>query len=475
MAFEALNHAGAEKSNILVILNDNGISIDPNVGALKDYFIDITTSKTYNKLKDDIWKGLGKIKKYGEHARNIVQKLENAIKITLLRQSNYFEALNFRYFGPIDGHDLTRMIKILEDLKQIQGPKLLHCITVKGKGFEKAEKYQTKFHAPGLFNKETGEIIENPNTTNTPPKYQTVFGETILELAHKNPKIIGITPAMSTGCSLDIMMKAMPERTFDVGIAEQHAVTFSAGLATQGFIPFCNIYSTFMQRAYDQVIHDVALQKLHVVLCLDRAGLVGEDGATHHGAFDIAALRCIPNIIISAPMNEIELRNLMFTAQSENNGAFVIRYPRGNGVTIDWRKPFVKLPIGKGQKICDGENIAIISAGHTGNFVINAINELKKENIFIAHYDIRFIKPLDEELLNEVFSKFKKIITIEDGVITGGFGSSILEFMSNNNYCAKVIRLGIPDNFIEHGSQKELYTECGFNTENIIKTVKSLL
>ncbi|MDP4267795.1 MAG: 1-deoxy-D-xylulose-5-phosphate synthase [Bacteroidota bacterium] len=475
MAFEALNHAGADGSNLLVILNDNGISIDPNVGAFQEYLLDITTSKTYNKLKDDIWKGLGKIKRYGSHARALVQKIENAIKSTVLKQSNYFESLNFRYFGPVDGHDVVRLTKILNDLKYIQGPKLLHCVTVKGKGFIEAEKHQTKFHAPGLFDKNTGKIIVKSSGEKQPPKYQDVFGHTIMELAETNKKIIGITPAMGSGCSLDIMMNLMPERAFDVGIAEQHAVTFSAGLASQGLVPFCNIYSTFIQRAYDQIIHDVALQKLKVVFCLDRAGLVGEDGATHHGVFDIAFMRCIPGMIVSAPMNEEELRNLMYTAQLENRGPFSIRYPRGKGVMVDWEKPFSEIPIGKGRKLKEGKDIAIISAGHPGNFAAEAIIELEKENISVAHYDIRFIKPIDEDLLNEVFTNYNKVITIEDGIITGGMGSAVIEFMIFNNYNAKVVRLGIPDSFIQHGSLPELYAECGFDKNGIIKAVKSLI
>jgi 1-deoxy-D-xylulose-5-phosphate synthase len=474
MAFEALNHAGVSKANILIILNDNGIAIDKNVGALKEYLTDITTSRTYNKIKDKIWNLLGSRGRYGNKTRSIVQKIENAIKITIFRQSNIFESLNFRYFGPVDGHDIFRLRKVLSDMKHIHGPKILHCVTVKGKGFEQAEKNQVKFHAPGFFNKTTGEIIENTNEIKA-PKYQTVFGKTIVELAKKNPKIIGITPAMSTGCSLNIMMEQIPERAFDVGIAEQHAVTFSAGLAVQGFIPFCNIYSSFMQRAYDQIIHDVALQKLHVVFCLDRGGLVGEDGATHHGVYDLAYLRCIPDIIVSAPMNEEELRNLMFTAQHKNYGPFAIRYPKGNGVMLDWQKPFSEIEIGKGRKIKDGEDLAILTIGHVGNFALEAIKFLEKEDRSIALYDMRFVKPLDKELLHEIFTKFDTVITVEDGAIIGGFGSAILEFSSENNYNANITRLGVPDRFIEQGTQKELYDECGYHTEGIIKTAKELL
>ena len=475
MAFEALNHAGVSKANILIILNDNGIAIDKNVGALNEYFTDFTTSQTYNKVKDRIWSLLGKRGRYGTKARSIVQKIENAIKLTILRQSNIFESLNFRYFGPVDGNDIFRLTKVLKDLSKIQGPKILHCITVKGKGFEQAEKDQVKFHAPGYFDKDTGEIIEKPLDENSLPKYQDVFGITIIELAKLNEKILGITPAMSTGCSLNLMMKEMPERTFDVGIAEQHAVTFSAGLAVQGFIPFCNIYSSFMQRAYDQIIHDVALQKLHVVLCIDRGGLVGEDGPTHHGAYDLAYLRCIPNMIVAAPMNEEELRNMMFTAQLRNNGPFSIRYPKGTGVMPDWETPFTELEIGKGRKIKDGKDAAIVTIGHVGNFAMEAISKLEKEGYKLALYDMRFVKPIDNALLHEVFGKFDKVITIEDGTIIGGLGSAVLEFASDNNYKAKVVRLGIPDNFIEQGTLQELYNECGYHVNGIIKAVKEIV
>jgi len=475
MAFEALNHAGVSKANILIILNDNGIAIDKNVGALNEYFTDFTTSQTYNKVKDRIWSLLGKRGRYGTKARSIVQKIENAIKLTILRQSNIFESLNFRYFGPVDGNDIFRLTKVLKDLSKIQGPKILHCITVKGKGFEQAEKDQVKFHAPGYFDKDTGEIIEKPLDENSLPKYQDVFGITIIELAKLNEKILGITPAMSTGCSLNLMMKEMPERTFDVGIAEQHAVTFSAGLAVQGFIPFCNIYSSFMQRAYDQIIHDVALQKLHVVLCIDRGGLVGEDGPTHHGAYDLAYLRCIPNMIVAAPMNEDDLRNMMFTAQLRNNGPFSIRYPKGTGVMPDWETPFTELEIGKGRKIKDGKDAAIVTIGHVGNFAMEAISKLEKEGYKLALYDMRFVKPIDNALLHEVFGKFDKVITIEDGTIIGGLGSAVLEFASDNNYKAKVVRLGIPDNFIEQGTLQELYNECGYHVNGIIKAVKEIV
>ncbi len=463
MAFEALNHGGVENANLLVILNDNCMSIDPNVGALKEYLTDITTSHTYNKVREDIWKVLGGISRFGPNAQDIVKKIEKGIKGTLLKNSNLFEALKFRYFGPVDGHDINHLVKVLNDLKDIPGPKILHCLTVKGKGYELAEKDQTKWHAPGLFDKITGEIKKSANNGPQPPKYQDVFGNTMVELAEKNDKIMGITPAMPSGCSLNIMMKAMPDRAFDVGIAEQHAVTFSAGLATQGLVPFCNIYSSFMQRAYDQVIHDVALQKLNVVFCLDRAGLAGADGPTHHGAYDIAYMRCIPHMVVSAPMNEQELRNLMYTASIDNAGPFTIRYPRGNGVMVNWKTPFEKLVIGKGRKICDGEEVAILTFGHVGNFAIEACQELRKEGINPAHYDLRFAKPLDEAMLHEVFTKYKKVITVEDGCIQGGVGSAVLEFMADHNYSAQVKRLGIPDEYIEHGEQSELWAECGYD------------
>lgn len=481
MAFEALNHAGIENSNLLVILNDNNMSIDPNVGALKEYLADITTSKSYNRFRDDISHVLNKISELGPNAHEIVKKIEKSIKGSLLKKSNLFESLQFRYFGPIDGHDVKHLVKILNDLRDIPGPKLLHCITIKGKGFSLAEKEQTKWHAPGLFDKITGEIKKPVPDKPQPPKYQDVFGYTIVELAESNSKIMGITPAMPSGCSLNIMMKAMPDRAFDVGIAEQHAVTFSAGLATQGLIPFCNIYSSFMQRAYDQVIHDVAIQKLNVVFCLDRAGLAGADGATHHGAYDLAYMRCIPNMTVSSPMNEEELRNLMYTAQQENMGPFVIRYPRGQGVMPDlsigqagWERPMKSIEIGKARTISEGEDVALLTIGHIGNEALKACLELNSEGIHPAHYDMRFVKPLDEQLLHQVFKKFKHVVTVEDGCLQGGMGSAVLEFMTDNNYSAQVIRLGIPDAIIEQGEQPELWAECGFNANGIIQTVKKL-
>lgn len=473
MAIEGLNHAGVQNTNLLVVLNDNNMAIDPNVGAFKEYLIDITTSRTYNKLKGEVWHLLGKFDKLAPQTRQLIQKIDTGIKSILLKQSNFFEAMNFRYFGPVDGHDVEHLVGIMQDLKTIGGPKLLHVKTIKGKGFPNAEKDQTLWHAPGLFDKDTGERIVAKKDAPTPPRYQDVFGETLLELASMNEKIVGITPAMPTGCSLNIMMEAMPDRTYDVGIAEQHAVTFSAGLATEGMVPFCNIYSTFMQRAYDQVIHDVALQNLQVVMCLDRGGLVGEDGATHHGVFDLAYFRSIPNLIVSAPMNEVELRNLMFTAQLPNGRPFVIRYPRGNGVLIDWKKPFDKVEIGRGRKLTEGKHIAVISIGHPGNFVVSALHILKKEQIFPSHYDIRFLKPIDDELLHDVFRNHKTIITVEDGTIVGGLGSAVLEFMSDHGYSAKVIRMGVPDRFIQHATLSELHHECGFDTDGIAKTIKA--
>lgn len=475
LAFEGLNHGGVEDSNMIVVLNDNCMSIDPNVGALKEYLTDITTSPTYNKVKDEIWTLLGKVSKFGPNAQAIVQKIESGIKSAMLKQSNLFESLNFRYFGPIDGHDVTHMAEVLNDLKNIPGPKILHILTTKGKGYDLAEKDQTKWHAPGIFNKVTGEIVKVVPTSPQPPKYQDVFGHTIVELAEKNEKITGITPAMPSGSSLNIMMKAMPDRAFDVGIAEQHAVTFSAGLATTGIIPYCNIYSSFMQRAYDQVIHDVALQKLQVIFCLDRAGFAGADGPTHHGAYDISYMRCIPNLIVSSPMNEEELRNLMFTAQEENHGAFVIRYPRGKGVLPNWKTPFKSIKIGTGRKVKNGSDLAILTIGHIGNYALKAAQELESDNVDAAVYDMRFAKPIDEILLHEVFSKFDKVITVEDGSLMGGMGSAVIEFMTDNGYSANIKRLGIPDRVVEHGSQDELYAECGFDVSGIKKSAISIL
>jgi len=475
LAFEGLNNAGSENTDILVILNDNNIAIDPNTGALKEYLVDITTSRTYNLLKSEIWNLFGKINKIAPHARDYAQKLENGLKSVLMHQSNLFEALKFRYFGPVDGHDLKRLVGLFQDMKNIPGPKLLHLLTVKGKGFTQAEKNQTVFHAPGRYDKETGELVTATHEGSVPPLYQEVFGYSLLELARENERIVGITPAMPTGCSLKIMMDEMPDRAFDVGIAEQHAVTFSAGLATQGLIPFCNIYSSFMQRAYDQVIHDVALQKLPVVFCLDRGGLVGTDGATHHGVFDIACLRAIPNMIISAPMNEEELRNLMYTSQLKNNGPFAIRYPRGRGSMADWKKPFREIEIGKARLVKRGKDIAVLTLGHAGNLAAEAILRLENEGVEVEHWDMRFAKPIDTECLHGLFKRFRDVVIVEDGVIAGGFGSAVIEFMCDNGYQANVKRLGVPDSFIDHGTQMELYKECGFDPDSIYKLIKSIV
>lgn len=476
MAFEAMNHAGVTDADMLVILNDNCMSIDPNVGSLREYLTDITTSHTYNKLKDDIWNTLGKLPIGGNFSREMASKLEHSIKGFINKRSNLFESMNMRYFGPIDGHNITKLVDTLKDLRDIPGPKLLHIITTKGKGYALAEKDQTKWHAPGLFDKVTGEIFKKTFDTPQPPKYQDVFGKTIVELAEKNKKIFGITPAMPSGSSLKFMMDEMPDRAFDVGICEQHAVTLSAGMATQGLKVFCNIYSSFMQRAYDQVVHDVAIQKLPVVFCLDRAGLVGDDGPTHHGVYDIPYMRCIPNMIVSAPMNEAELRDLMYSAQLESsNLPFVIRYPRGEGMMPEWKTTMKEIEIGKGRKLKDGKDIAILSFGHPGNFAAAAIRNLISEGITPGHYDMRFAKPLDEEMLHEVFSKYNKIITVEDGTVVGGIGAAILEFMAAHGYKADISILGIPDRIVEHGSQKELHKECHYDADAIAATAREMM
>lgn len=477
LAFEGMNHAGVSDSNLLIILNDNCMSIDPNVGALKDYLTDITTSHTYNKVKDEVWTLLGKLSTFGTSAREIVSKVENSFKHFLLEKSNYFESLNLRYFGPVDGHDVNHLVEVLSDLKEIRGPKILHCVTVKGKGFLPAENgNKTKWHAPGKFDKITGEIHKTVPESAQPPKYQEVFGHTILELARKNDKIFGITPAMPSGSSLNIMMDEMPERAIDVGIAEQHAVTFSAGLATQGLIPFCNIYSSFMQRAYDQVVHDVCIQNLPVNFCLDRAGLAGADGPTHHGAYDLAFMRCLPNMIVAAPMDEEEMRNLLYTMQiPRKTTSFTIRYPRGNGVMPEWRTPMKKIEIGRGRIISEGEDIAIVSIGHIGNYAKEAVSLLEEKGISAAHYDARFVKPLDKALFNEIFGKFSHIITIEDGCLQGGFGSAVLEFAGDNNFTSSVYRMGLPDEVIEHGTQSELHLDCEIDTLSIVKKTEKIL
>lgn len=475
LAFEGMNHAGVADADVLIILNDNCMGIDPNVGALKEYLTDITTSPTYNKLKNDIWKVLGKLpgKKFSQA---MAHKLAEGLKGMVSSSSNLFEALNLRYFGPIDGHNVAKLVDTMKDLRGIPGPKILHVITTKGKGYALAEKDQTKWHAPGLFDKITGEIQKKKFDLPQPPKYQDVFGWTMIELAEKNDKIFGVTPAMPSGSSLKFMMEKMPDRAFDVGIAEQHAVTVSAGMATQGLRVFCNIYSSFMQRAFDSVVHDVAIQKLPVVFCLDRAGLVGDDGPTHHGCYDIAYLRCIPNMIISAPMNESELRNLMYTAQLDSNGLpFVIRYPRGEGVMPEWKTEMKEIKIGTGRKIRDGKDIAILSLGHPGNFALSAIRDLKNDGLTPALYDLRFVKPLDEELLHEVCRNYEKILTVEDGTIVGGAGSAVLEFMAAHGYTNELRMLGIPDRLVEHGTPKELHRECGYDAQGIRETVLEMM
>lgn len=473
MAFEALNNASEKNPNILIILNDNNISIDPNTGGLHTYLIKISTSDAYNRFRDAVWDFLGKFKWFGRKTRKTVQKIEHSTKSFFFKESNLFEAFNIRYFGPVDGHDVKLLVELLGQLKKISGPKILHIITKKGKGYLPAEKNQTLFHAPGKFDKITGKQVKTTNG-DEPYLYQEVFGNTLLELALNNELIVGITPAMLSGCSMNIMREKMPQRVFDVGIAEQHAVTFAAGMAKEGLIPFCNIYSTFSQRAYDQIIHDVAIQNLNVVLCLDRGGLVGADGATHHGVFDMAFLNCVPNIIIASPLNEQELRNLMFTAQSKPRGPFVIRYPRGRGVMKKEAMPMIELEIGKGQLLKDGNHVAVLSIGHHGNFVIHALETLYDKDA-VAHYDMRFLKPIDAGLLHEVFNKFTKIITVEDGVVKGGLGSSVIEFMNHHNYSAKVITLGVPDYFVEHGDSEQLFHECGYDVDGITKTIQQLL
>lgn len=474
LAFEGLNNVAMNKSNLLIVLNDNNMAIDPVTGGMNKYLLDITTSKSYNRMRRDVWHFLGKLNYIKSNTREIFKNMESSIKSFLLKEGNIFESLDIRYFGPVDGHDVKRLASVLEDIKDFKGPHLLHVVTKKGKGFELAEKEQTLWHAPGLFDKNTGEIVKVDNGVQ-PPKFQDVFGHTLVELAEKNTKIIGITPAMPSGSSMNIMMEAFPERSFDVGIAEGHAVTFSAGLATQGLIPFCNIYSTFMQRAYDNVIHDVALQRLDVIFCLDRGGLVGADGATHQGAFDLAYFRCIPNMIVAAPLNEIDLRNMMYTAQLGGYGPFSIRYPRGRGSILDWKQPFKKIEIGKGIILQEGTDLAILSIGAIGIQAVKAVQLLATEAISVAHYDMRFVRPLDTCLLDTIFTQFNKIITLEDGVIKGGFGSAVLEYAMEKNYKGKIQILGIPDNFVEQGTQAELYKECGYDTDSIVTIAKSLL
>lgn len=474
MAFEALNHAGHTRANLLVIVNDNNMAIDANVGALNEYLTDITTSKSYNRFRDDVWKALGMMRGVVPNSQKLAQKIESGIKAIILKESNLFQSLKFRYFGPIDGHDVVYLVKIIEDLSKIPGPKLLHIRTEKGKGWKFAVENQTLWHAPGKFDKNTGELLKSTSQIDTPPKFQDVFGKSIIELAKANPKIMAITPAMASGCSLHFMMQEMPDRAFDVGIAEQHAVTLSAGMAKDGLVPFCNIYSSFMQRAYDQVIHDVALQNLQVVFCMDRGGLVGADGATHHGVFDIGYMRAIPNMTVSAPMDEVELRNLMYTAQLPGGGPFAIRYPRGNGSIIEWQKDFEAVRVGKGRKLRDGNKIAILSIGQIGTEALSAIDQMGDKSV-VALYDMRFIKPLDTDILHEVFSQFTKIITVEDGLLAGGFGSAVIEFMSDNGYSAQVSRLGVNDQFVEHGTQEELRALCGYDAAGIASAIGRML
>lgn len=473
MAFEAMNHAGVSGANMLIILNDNRMSIDPNMGALQAYLTSITSSQFHNKIRDEVWQLLSKMPIGKSLILDIAHKMDIGLKGLIHQHSNLFEALKIRYFGTIDGHNTLKLVEILEKLKHIEGVKLLHIITTKGKGYRLAEEKQTIWHAPGFFDKNTGEIKKS--TTSTPPKYQDVFGHTIIELAQKNPKIFGITPAMPSGSSLKFMIEKMPERAFDVDICEQHAVTLSAGMATQGLRVFCNIYSSFMQRAYDQVIHDVALQKLPVIFCLDRAGLVGEDGATHHGNYDLAYMRCIPNLIIASPLNEHELRHLMYTAQLEHiQQPFVIRYPRGNGVFLDWQIEMQELEIGKGRCITEANSeIAILSLGPIGNHIIQ-INEDRKVQgkSLIAHYDMRFLKPLDANLLREICAKHKQLISLEDGAKMGGFGSAIGEFLLENKFTNHLHIIGIPDRIVEHGTVAELQKECEMDIESIRKIIE---
>ncbi|WP_346694200.1 1-deoxy-D-xylulose-5-phosphate synthase [Coprobacter fastidiosus] len=473
LAFEGLNNASINPNNLLIILNDNDMAIDHNVGALNQYLVNITTSPSYNKLRYDIYRTLVRLKLISAEHRGAILRFNNSIKALISKHQNIFEGLNIRYFGPIDGHDVNYIIRVLNDIKEMSGPKLLHLKTIKGKGYAPAEKAATVWHAPGKFNKITGErFIVKDN--NLPPLFQEVFGRTLVELARENKKIVGITPAMPTGCSMTYMMSEFPDRTFDVGIAEEHAVTFSGGLAKEGLIPFCNIYSTFMQRAFDEIIHDVAIQNLHVVFCLDRAGLVGEDGVTHHGAFDLSYLRCIPNMTIASPMNEHYLRHLMYTAQAKETGAFAIRYPRGRGSLVNWHCTPMILEIGKGRKLSDGEDIALISIGPIGVSAQKAIIRARQQGVSVAHYDMIFLKPIDEELLHEIGKKYSRIVTVEDGSIKGGLGMAVIEFMADNGYVPRIKRIGIPDQFIEHGTIPELYKLCGMDEDNIVSLLTSV-
>jgi 1-deoxy-D-xylulose-5-phosphate synthase len=470
LAYEGLNNASINPNNLLIVLNDNNMAIDDSVGALSQYLVHITTSQAYNKMRYDAYLGLKKMKLITDNRRGNILRFSNSLKALLTQEHNLFEGFSIRYFGPVDGHDVGYMIRVLNDIKDMQGPKLLHIKTKKGKGFKPAEESATEWHAPGKFDKETGLRIL-PDNLNLPQLYQDVFGHTLVELAAEDERIVGVTPAMPTGCSMTYLMKTFPDRAFDVGIAEGHAVTFSAGLAKEGMIPFCNVYSSFMQRAYDNLIHDVALQNLHLVLCLDRGGLVGEDGATHHGVFDLAYLRPIPNLTIASPLNEWDLRNLMYTACKGVSTPFVIRYPKGKGEKKDWRNELRMLPVGKGKKLRDGDDVAILSLGPIGNEVIKAI-EMAGSERSVAHYDMIYLKPLDEELLHEAGRKFKRIITVENGVRTGGLGSAVAEFMADNGYTPRIKRIGVGDAFVEHGSIPELYSLCGMDAKSIAEAIK---
>lgn len=471
LAFEGLNNVSESDNNMLIILNDNKISIDRSVGGFKKYLLNLTTAPSYNKWRYRFGKVLDKLGLMKDGNNKRILRFNNSVKSLLTKQQNIFEGMNIRYFGPVDGHDVVELVHILRNIKDMRGPKMLHIHTTKGKGFASAEENPTEWHAPGLFDAETGERFET-NDEGKAPRFQDVFGHTVLELAQQNKRIVGVTPAMPTGCSLNIMMDKMPERCFDVGIAEGHAVTFSGGMAKDGLVPFCNIYSSFLQRAYDNIIHDVAIQKLNVVLCIDRGGLVGEDGATHHGAFDLAFLRPIPNLTIASPYDEHELRNLMYTAQLPDKGPFAIRYPRGRGKLVDWHSPFEELPIGKGRMLRDGSDIAILSIGSIGNLAATAIDRVAKDGISVAHYDMRFLKPIDEDILHEVGRKFKCIITLENGTIKGGLGSAVLEFMADNGYKPDITRMGLPDEFVEHGSVPELCRLCKIDIESIVEEIK---
>ena len=476
LAFEGLNNVSTTPNDMIIILNDNNMSIDRSVGGMKQYLLRLNTSETYNKLRYKAAKWLHSNGMLDDERRKGIIRLSNALKSAISHQQNIFEGMNIRYFGPFDGHNVVELVRTLRQLKEMKGPKLLHLHTIKGHGYAPAEKSATIWHAPGKFDLDTGQRIKTEDGTE-PAKFQDVFGNTLLELARENKRIVGVTPAMPTGCSLNIMMKEMPERTFDVGIAEGHAVTFSGGMAKDGLQPFCNIYSAFAQRAYDNIIHDVAILNLPVVICLDRAGLVGEDGATHHGVFDMAALRPVPNITLASPMNEHELRRLMYTAQLPGKGTFVIRYPRGRGVLADWHCPLEEVKVGTGRKLRDGDDIAVLSVGPVGNNVVKAVEMMENDGdgISVAHYDMRFVKPLDENLLKEVAAKFKHVITVEDGVREGGFGSAVIEWMEDNGQHLDIVRLGLPDHFVEHGTVAQLQSIVGIDAEGIRRTIKETL